>query len=301
MWCLSGTIYLLRNRLETEMNLLHISDMHFGPRHWQGSRELLLDKLNSYATDIVVNTGDNTTDALESEFEAAGKFLKSIDCKHVVSIPGNHDKRNMRSAEYFRQYIDDVEVIRPLDQEKCSKKNIFLDANANGLTEHFTDINFLKSIIIDGVSMLVVCLDSCELYEDNGIVDKEMLRSVSRAIGMANFDRIILLNHHSILDTDSDPLFNSRLVIEFVRENNIEHVFCGHTHQLSVMKSTDLYHQHSFTQYKNGSLSSVNTPSDTNMFLYYENFGSQEMVIHVIRAIVEGESLKFEEELIRLT
>ena len=303
MWCLSGTIHLLRNRdrLETEMNLLHISDMHFGPRHWQGSRELLLDKLNSYATDIVVNTGDNTTDALESEFEAAGKFLKSIDCKHVVSIPGNHDKRNMRSAEYFRQYIDDVEVIRPLDHEKCSKKNIFLDANANGLTEHFTDINFLKSIIIDGVSMLVVCLDSCELYEDNGIVDKEMLRSVSRAIGMANFDRIILLNHHSILDTDSDPLFNSRLVIEFVRENNIEHVFCGHTHQLSVMKSTDLYHQHSFTQYKNGSLSSVNTPSDTNMFLYYENFGSQEMVIHVIRAIVEGESLNFEEELIRLT
>ena len=283
------------------MNLLHISDMHFGPRHWQGSRELLLDKLNSYATDIVVNTGDNTTDALESEFEAAGKFLKSIDCKHVVSIPGNHDKRNMRSAEYFRQYIDDVEVIRPLDHEKCSKKNIFLDANANGLTEHFTDINFLKSIIIDGVSMLVVCLDSCELYEDNGIVDKEMLRSVSRAIGMANFDQIILLNHHSILDTDSDPLFNSRLVIEFVRENNIEHVFCGHTHQLSVMKSTDLYHQHSFTQYKNGSLSSVNTPSDTNMFLYYENFGSQEMVIHVIRAIVEGESLNFEEELIRLT
>jgi hypothetical protein len=45
----------------------------------------------------------------------------------------------------------------------------------------------------------------------------------------------------------------------------------------------------------------VNTPSDTNMFLYYENFGSQEMVIHVIRAIVEGESLNFEEELIRLT
>ena len=135
----------------------------------------------------------------------------------------------MRSAEYFRQYIDDVEVIRPLDHEKCSKKNIFLDANANGLTEYFTDINFLKSIIIDGVSMLVVCLDSCELYEDNGLVDKEMLRSVSRAIGMANFDQIILLNHHSILDTDSDPLFNSRLVIEFVRENNIEHVFCGHT------------------------------------------------------------------------
>jgi 3',5'-cyclic AMP phosphodiesterase CpdA len=280
------------------MNLLHISDMHFGPRHWQGSGELLLKKLNSYAADIVINTGDNTTDALESEFEAAGKFLDSIDCEHIVSISGNHDKRNMRSAEYFRQYIDDIEVIRPLDREKCGKKNIFLDANANGLTEHFTDINFLKNITIDGVSILVVCLDSSELYEDNGLVDKEMLRTVSQAIDKASYDRIILLNHHSILDTDSDPLFNSRIVIEFVIENNIEHVFCGHTHQLSVMSSTDLYHKHSFTQYKNGSLSSINTPHDTNMFLYYENFGSEEMVIHVVRVIVEGQSLKFEEELI---
>ena len=280
------------------MNLLHISDMHFGPRHWQGSSELLLKKLNSYAADIVINTGDNTTDALESEFEAAGKFLDSIDCEHIVSISGNHDKRNMRSAEYFRQYIDDIEVIRPLDREKCGKKNIFLDANANGLTEHFTDINFLKNITIDGVSILVVCLDSSELYEDNGLVDKEMLRTVSQAIDKASYDRIILLNHHSILDTDSDPLFNSRIVIEFVIENNIEHVFCGHTHQLSVMSSTDLYHKHSFTQYKNGSLSSINIPHDTNMFLYYENFGSEEMVIHVVRVIVEGQSLKFEEELI---
>ena len=305
MCCLSGTIDLLRNRkrdrLETEMNLLHISDMHFGPRHWQGSSELLLEKLNSYKPDMVVNTGDNTTDALESEFEAAGKFLKSIDCDHIVSIAGNHDKRNMRSAEYFRQYIDDIEVIRPLDREKCAKKNIFLDANANGLKEHFTDINFLKSIIIDGVSLLVVCLDSCELYEDNGLADKEMLRAVSHAIDKASYDRIILLNHHSILDTDSDPLFNSKIVIDFVIENNIEHVFCGHTHQLSVMSATDLYRKHSFTQYKNGSLSSVNTPDDTNMFLYFENFGSQEMVIHVVRVIVEGESLKFEEELISPT
>ena len=280
------------------MNLLHISDMHFGPRHWQGSSELLLEKLNSYAADIVINTGDSTTDALEIEFETAGKFLKSIDCQNIISIPGNHDKRNMRSADYFRQYIDDVEVIRPLDRDNCSKKNIFLDANTNQIQEHLTDINFLKSIIVEGVSVLVVCLDSCELYEDNGLVDREMLRTVSLAIKQASYDRIILLNHHSILDTDSDPLFNSRIVIEFVIEHNIEYVFCGHTHQLAMMKSTDLYHKHTFTQYKNGSLSSANTPNDTNMFMYYKNLGSEDMEIHVIRMFVEHDGLKFKEEII---
>ena len=206
--------------------------MHFGPRHWFGKSELLLEKLNSYPADIVLNTGDNTTDGLENEFEAAGSFLNSIECQNIVSIPGNHDKRNMRSADYFRQYIDDVDVIRPLNRDNCRKSNIFLDGNPNGIKEHFTDINFLKKITVDGETVLAVCLDTNTLYSDKGFVDAEMLRTLSHEIGKESYDRIILLNHHSILDTDSDPLFNSRIVVEFVRENNIEHVFCGHTHSV---------------------------------------------------------------------
>jgi len=38
--------------------------MHFGSRHWVWEGLLLLEKLNSYAADIVINTGDNTTDGL---------------------------------------------------------------------------------------------------------------------------------------------------------------------------------------------------------------------------------------------
>lgn len=280
------------------MNILHISDMHFGPRHWLGKNELLLEKLNSYEADIVINTGDNTTDALENEFEAAGNLLRSIDCQHIVSIPGNHDKRNMRSADYFRQYIDDIEVIHPLNPEKCRKKNIFLDENTSDIKEYLTDINFLKNITVNGESILIVCLDTSSLYKDNGFVEKEILKALSQAISKESYDKIILLNHHSILDTDSDPLFNSRFVVEFVRENNIEHVFCGHTHHLSIMRSTDLYHKHSFTQYKNGSLSSGNTLNDTNMFMYYKNFGTESMEILVVRAVVENEYLKFKEEII---
>ncbi len=280
------------------MNILHISDMHFGPRHWLGNNELLLEKLNSYGADIVINTGDITTDSLENEFEAAGNLLKSIDCQHIVSIPGNHDKRNMRSADYFRQYIDDIEVIHPLNPEKCRKKNIFLDENTIDINERFTDINFLKNITINGESILIVCLDTSSLYKDNGFVEKEILKALSQAISKESYDKIILLNHHSILDTDSDPLFNSKFVVEFVRENNIEHVFCGHTHHLSIMRSTDLYHKHSFTQYKNGSLSSGNTLNDTNMFLYYKNFGTESMEIHVVRALGENEGLTFKEEII---
>jgi len=282
------------------MNLLHISDMHFGTRHWTGNDEMLLEKINSYCADIVINTGDNTSDALESEFEAAGKFLKSIKCNNVISIAGNHDKRNMRSRDFFSKYIDDMEVIRPLNPESCNKGKIYLDDGTTGIEESFTDINFIEMCSINGKSLLVVCLDTNELYQDNGFVDKEMIRSVSHQIEQLTYDEIILLNHHSILDTDYDPLFNSGRIIEFVRKHNIEHVFCGHTHKLELMKSIDLYRKHSFNQYKNGSLSAHNPSNDSNMFLFYENFGEKAMKVHLIRIFVKGDQLKFEEEVIAI-
>ena len=272
--------------------------MHFGTRHWKGNNEKLLEKINSYSTDLVLNTGDNTTDALEDEFAAAGQFLKSINCKSIVSIPGNHDKRNMLSQDFFRQYIDDVDVIRPLNPDKCTKNKLFLDQFTTGIKERFTDINFIKKFDIDGKSLLVVCLDTNEFYQDNGFVDKEILESVSHQIEQLSYDQIILLNHHSILETDSDPLFNSGRVIDFVRKHKIEHVFCGHTHKLALVKSTDLYHQHTFVQYKNGSMSSLNSPKDSNMFMYYEDFATPEMKIHLIRIFNDNETLTFKEEII---
>ncbi len=282
------------------MNLLHISDMHFGTRHWTGNDEMLLEKLNSYSADIVVNTGDNTSDALESEFEAAGKFLKSIKCNNIISIAGNHDKRNMRSRDFFSKYIDDMEVIRPLSPENCNKGKIYLDDATTGIEESFTDINFVEMCSINGKSLLVVCLDTNELYQDNGFVDKEMIRSVSHQIEQQTYDEIILLNHHSILDTDYDPLFNSGRIIGFVKKHNIEHVFCGHTHKLELTKTIDLYRGHAFNQYKNGSLSAHNLPNDSNMFLFFENFGDKAMKVHLIRIFVKGDQLEFEEEVIAI-
>ncbi len=280
------------------MNILHISDLHFGSRHWKGNDEMLLEKLNSYSADIVINTGDSTTDALESEFEAARNFLHSIKCEHVISIMGNHDKRNMRSQDFFQEYINKVDLIYPQNPENCTKNKIFLDENTTGTKERFTDINFIKKISINGESVLVVCLDTNELYKDNGYVDDEVLRSVSNEIEQLSYDQVILLNHHSILETDSDPLFNSSRVIDFIRKHNIHHVFCGHTHKLALMKSIDLYHQHSFTQYKNGTLTSHSHSSDTNMFLFYEDLGGKKMKTNLIRIHIEGDQLVFKEEVI---
>ncbi len=280
------------------MNILHISDLHFGSRHWDGNNKLLLEKLNAYDADVVINTGDSTTDSLESEFEDAGNFLSSIHCSHRFSIMGNHDKRNLRSQDLFREFIDDVDIIYPLEPKRCTKNNIFLDPNISKVKNNFTDINFIQTLRLHGKSILVVGLDSNQLYSDNGCIDDEILRSLSERIKQASYDKILLMCHHALLETDNDPLYNSYRLHNFINKHKIEHIFCGHTHKLSLKESTDHYHQHTVTQYVSGSLSSSSHSEDTNMFLFYENWAEKGMRIHLVRIFVEGDQLLFKEELI---
>ena len=280
------------------MNILHISDLHFGPRHWEGDDQVLLEKINSFKADIVINTGDNTTDGLQDEYAAAARFLKKIKCKNVISIIGNHDKRNMRSHELFRKYIYNPDIIYIPEMVNTNKRHLFLNREITKVRDNFTDINFIKSIVLDGRTVLIVSIDSNELYSDDGYVEKEVLNAVSNKINQAEYDLPLLLTHYSILGTDECPLKNSAALIDFVQEHKIENVFYGHTHELELMRTTDLYHGHSFTQFMCGSLSSCNHANDDNMFLYYENIGNDNMHLYLIRIFLVMGEVSFKEEMI---
>jgi len=280
------------------VNILHISDLHFGTRHWDGNDEMLLDKINSYPADMVINTGDNTSDGLESEYQDVARFLKGITCENVISIVGNHDKRNMRSHEYFAKYIDHNEMILPARPDLTTKKNLYLRQDITKVDNYFTDINYIKLLTINSTTVLVICIDSNILYEDEGFVEKEILREISRKINRMKYDKSMMLIHHSILTGDVTPLLNPLLLTAFVREHEIEDVFCGHTHLLELRKSTDLYFNNSFTQYLVGSLSSSNRVGDDNMFLFLENWGTSKVRIHLIRIHLEDGVMSFVEELI---
>ncbi len=280
------------------MNILHISDLHFGPRHWEGNDEVLLEKLNSYNADIVVNTGDSTSDGLESEYQEAGQFLKGITCDNVISIIGNHDKRNMRSHEYFRKYIYKNEIISPLRPELTTKKNLFLKREITKIKDNFTDLNYITTFTIKGVTLLIICIDSNQLSIDEGFVEEELLRKISKKITRMKYDMSLMLIHHSVLATDDIPLQNSLSLTDFIREHKIGHVFCGHTHQLDLRETTDLYFNHSFTQYMVGSLSSCNHDNDDNMFLFYKNWGTRQLQIYLVRIFLDGDSVNFTEELV---
>ncbi len=284
--------------LESCMNILHISDLHFGPRHWEGDDQLLLEKINSYAADIVINTGDSTTDGLEDEYAEAGRFLNAITCKNVISTIGNHDKRSMRSHELFRKYIYNSDTICIPETVKTTKKHLFLNREITKVNENFTDVNFIKSISVKGQTLLIINIDSNELYSDDGYVEKEVLSAVSMKIEQTEYDLPLLMTHYSILGTDECPLKNSACLIDFVQRHNIKYVFCGHTHELELMRTTDLYHGHSFHHFMCGTLASCNHANDDNMFLYYENFDSDEMHLYLTRIFLERGKVHFKEEMV---
>ena len=73
--------------------LVHISDMHCGPKLEKSTLQRAIDEINTLSPDIVVVTGDLTEDGLTSEFQEAKRYLTQLKCEHIVVGSGNHDSR----------------------------------------------------------------------------------------------------------------------------------------------------------------------------------------------------------------
>lgn len=272
--------------------------MHFGPYHWRGDNEILLTMINSYDTDIVINTGDITSDSLESEFIDARDFLNKIRCNNIVSIMGNHDKYSKRSHEMFKEYIFNPDIlIHPPTDKGFAKKYLFINKKNIVLNEYFTDINYLKTIKIGNKTLLAVCIDSCYFQRDYGLVEESILDNLSLEMSNIKYDTALLLIHHSILGTDEDPLVNSQRVIDLINNHKIKYAFCGHTHQADLRESYDLNNKHKFIQFMCGSTSSESiSHQGYNMFYYYKNIGEENLEIYLIKIFVKGDDLEFQEE-----
>lgn len=275
------------------MNILHITDLHFGPYHWAADDDLVLKHLNAFNADVVLQTGDMTSDSLQREFEAAAAFMDKLDCRNVVSILGNHDKYSKRSHEMFRSHIYDGDFIQPKDPAKVKKRKVFIDPATARLNDYFTEVNYLRMIEIADENVLFVCLDTNLFQDDQGKMELEILASLKDEMALLTYDRALMLAHHSVLSTDEDPLINSKRVSDFILETGIEATFCGHTHELDIVELKDIARGGKFRQFMCGSLSSVNIPRDKNMFCTYRNFGTKDEIITVTRMIPSDSGIEF--------
>ncbi|MBL1422385.1 MAG: metallophosphoesterase [Alphaproteobacteria bacterium] len=280
------------------VKILHITDIHFGPYHWKVDDNLIIDHINGLAPDIILNTGDLTSDSLPEEFKQAGDFLAKLECENIVSIMGNHDKYSKRSHELFREYIYDGDFVKPHNVVKVSKRKVFINPKTANLNDYFTEVNYLREFEIKGEKILAICLDSCQFQHDDGRVELQILEALSDEISKRQFDRVLLLTHHSVLSTDECPLINSQRVVDFIHQHKIQATFCGHTHELEIVEVKDLVRGTKFRQFMCGSLSSVNIPRESNMFCTYEHFGTQDEIITVTRLLPTAQGVKFKQSVV---
>ena len=73
------------------LQVMHISDLHFGPYFMPQVAELLLAKVSELNPDVMVVSGDFTQRAKPQEFIDARQYLERLGAAPQVVCPGNHD------------------------------------------------------------------------------------------------------------------------------------------------------------------------------------------------------------------
>src|SRR5690242_17876408 len=98
------------------IRLFHVSDVHFGAED-QAAIDWFAACVAAEAPDAIVMTGDLTMRARAAEFDAAAKWLASLDRPMTVEV-GNHDLPYLNMARrLFRPYRRYAKVERALESE----------------------------------------------------------------------------------------------------------------------------------------------------------------------------------------
>ena len=198
--------------------ILHISDLHFGPPFLRDRAEAVVDLARAAPPDVVVVSGDLTQRAKREQFEAAEEFLARFDAP-VVVVPGNHDVPLYRVWERFlapyRHYRD------------CIREELDSVTREAGMT--------------------IVALNSSRSFTfKNGRLEKEQLAFAARAFDDAPPDdvRVVVTHHHLAPPPDfarDRVMPKARRALRSFREQGVDLVLAGHMHRAYVGDSLDFF------------------------------------------------------------
>jgi len=255
--------------MDKQILILHISDLHLGKlnphsgaiEYFKGIfheiENKLIEETIAYSDiDLVVFTGDMTSEASVSDFEHAKKFVKEILFSYfskgqIIIIPGNHDlewskNKGKKHSLRFNRFLD--------------FKNVLELRNENEIGEKYLDYpNFLY--ISDDTNTCIIGLNSC-LYNAYDI-DKRTPQDLKMAtfnkdskehidinynslltffskesrLERHKYDFKIVLSHHNpTVIKDKDKSFK---IINQLYEKGFSLILHGHAHKTSSHKYDD--------------------------------------------------------------
>jgi 3',5'-cyclic AMP phosphodiesterase CpdA len=200
------------------LNILHISDVHFGPPHVPALSNEILAFAERRQPDLVVISGDLTQRAKPVQFREARRFVDGF-LQPTIVVPGNHDVPLYRVWERFlapfgayrRHFQKELEpVVR-------GRRFIAVGINtAHGLT--FTEGRIRKSRLREVATLL------------RGVPDSLV--------------KMVVAHHHLV----PPPRFGSQKVltnafeaIDVFSRAGVDLILSGHHHQSFIANSEDFY------------------------------------------------------------
>lgn len=198
--------------------LLHISDLHFGPPFLRDRAEAVLELADRVPPDVVVVSGDFTQRAKRRQFEDAASYLERFDVPLVVT-PGNHDVPLYRVWE---RLFSPHALYRELICEELDTVTRLEDAT-------------------------IVALNSTRrLTLDNGRLEREQLEFAARAFEESPDDdlRVVVTHHHLAPPPDfsrDGVMPRARRALRVFRTLGVELVLAGHMHRAYIGDSLDFF------------------------------------------------------------
>jgi 3',5'-cyclic AMP phosphodiesterase CpdA len=202
------------------LNLLHISDIHFGPPYVEEVGEALLRFAADLEIDLIVASGDFTQRAKEEQFREARAFLDRLPAVPLVVTPGNHDVPVYRVAE------------RLLDPYRHYRRYI---------CEELDTVTRIPGAVI-------VALNSTapRFSITNGRVHGWQLEFARKAFEGTPDDvqRILVSHHHFAPPPDfegAEPMPKAKRALDAFTRMRVDLILGGHLHRAYIGNSLDVY------------------------------------------------------------
>lgn len=202
------------------LNLMHISDVHFGPYFMPEVAESVLKSAAALKPDCIIASGDFTQRAKISEYADARKFLDRLPPVPLVTCPGNHDVPLYRVWE---------RIFKPHENYQ------------NYISKNLNDVLTLPNATI-------VSLDSTAPLRaiTNGRIRQDHLTFARDAFANSPPEkvRIVVAHHHFAAAPDyerSSVMPHAKRALDVFEACGVEMILGGHLHRAYVGNSLDVH------------------------------------------------------------
>jgi Icc protein len=180
------------------VRIAHLSDLHCGSPHFQADLlERAIEEISASRPDVVVISGDLTTDGYRGEYLLAREFVDRIDCSELIVVPGNHDSRNVG-------YV------------------------------HFEELFGPRASTLHKQGVTIVAEDSSEPDLDHGQIGRVRYESIESAFAEPADLRIFVLHHHLLpipgTGRERNIVYDAGDLLELLLGSNVNLVLAGHKH-----------------------------------------------------------------------